>query len=495
MAVEILLPKLGLTMQEGTIEEWVAAPGTTVRSGDVLMRLATDKVDVEVEAEGEGLFHPAVPAGVTLPPGAVIGWLLAPGEPLPGGASDDGATGTSPSSGGDTAPAVPVAAASPAGPAAPVGAGGRLLISPNARRVARELRVDPALVRGSGPGGRIVSEDIEDFLAATPSGARPGVPSSAEAGVTSTPRGRTSSPLVRRYAESQGVDLAAVRGTGTGGRVRRADVDAALTTRADVDAAPAARAAGIDAGPAAGIDAGPARGSSAAAGDLIPFAGMRGVIAGRMHASLQQTAQLTLGYEAVMDAVVRVREQLKEELAGTGLHAPSLNDFVVRAAALALRQHPMLNATVEQDGIRLHREIHVGLAVAVPGGLMVPVIRDAADRTLPGLAAETRALSEAAREGRLSLEQIEGGTFAVTTLGAYGVDFFTPILNPGNVAILGVGRLRDGVAWEGEVPRRTRVLTLSLTFDHRAVDGAPAADYLRTVAGLLTAPVRLLAGY
>lgn len=464
MAVEILLPKLGLTMQEGTIEEWVAAPGAPVRHGDVLMRLATDKVDVEVEAEAEGVFHPAVPAGVTLPPGAVIGWLLAPGEPPPGS---------------NRTAAHPTASAADAA-GAPAD-GGRLLISPNARRVARELQVDPALVRGTGPGGRIVSEDIEDFLAAHIEEAREDVPgepalSSPSAGAVSPPAlngaGATSSPLVRRYAESRGVDLAAVRGSGTGGRIRRADIDAALAPGDDIGDPPHADADG-----------------------LVPFTGMRGVIARRMHASLQETAQLTLGYEVRMDAVVHVREQLKQELAGTDLPVPSLNDFVVRAAALALRAHPMLNATVGDDGVRPHTAIHVGLAVAVPGGLVVPVIRDAADRSLTGLAAETRALAQAARDGKLTLDRLEGGTFSVTTLGAYGVDFFTPILNPGNVAILGVGRLRDGVEWEGEVPRRTRVLTLSLTFDHRAVDGAPAAEYVKTVSGLLAAPLRLLAGY
>jgi pyruvate/2-oxoglutarate dehydrogenase complex dihydrolipoamide acyltransferase (E2) component len=431
VAVEVVLPKLGLTMQEGTIEEWLVPTGEAVAVGDPILRLATDKVDVEVEAEAEGHLHPLVDAGATLAPGARIAWLLAAGEALPAGDS----------------PATAAPATAPA-------AGERLLASPNARRVGRANGVDLAAVRGTGPGGRIVSEDVEEFLTAAATVPAP-VPAPA------------GTPLVRRQARELGVDLDGVRGTGPGGRVTRADVDAAAVARPAAPAAPDAE---------------------------IPLTGMRGVIAARMHASLHEMAQLTHGYEVTLDAVVALREQLKAEWAPTGLRVPSLNDFVVVAAARALLEHPGLNASVEGDRIVLRREVHVGVAVAVPDGLLVPVVRDAAIRSLTDVAAQTRSLAAAAREGRLPLAALEGATFVVTSLGGYGVDFFTPIVNPGNVAILGVGRLRDGVRWEGDVPHRARVLTLSLTFDHRAVDGAPAAEYLRTVARLLTQPLHLLAG-
>ncbi|HEX6358753.1 dihydrolipoamide acetyltransferase family protein [Actinophytocola sp.] len=412
MATEILLPKLGLTMQEGTIEEWVATPGATIRPGDVLLRVGTDKVDVDVEAEAEGVFQPVVDAGVTLEPGTLIGWLLGDGEQIPG------ASGPEP----------------------------RRFVSPNARRVASTLGVDVAAVRGTGPNGRVVSEDVEEFAAAE----RPAGPPVDV---------NRAGPLVRRYAKEHGVDLADVTGTGPGGRVRRADVE-------QVAAAP---------------------------GTVLPLTGMRGTIAERMHASLREMAQLTHGYEVGMDAVVDLRERLKAEWAGTDLPVPSLNDFVVRAAALALTEHPLLNATIRDGAVHLLPDVHMGLAVAVPDGLLVPVIRDAATRSLTGLTAVTRELAGAARNGTLKLHQLEGATFVVTSLGSYGVDMFTPIVYPGNVAILGVGRLRDGVRWEGETPRRTRVLTLSLSFDHRGVDGAPAAEYLRSVDRLLQQPLRLLA--
>ncbi|MGW0499527.1 2-oxo acid dehydrogenase subunit E2 [Streptomyces sp. NPDC003007] len=477
MAVEVLLPKIGLTMQEGTIDEWLVPVGAAVAEGDALLRLATDKVDVDVEAEAGGLFHPVVPAGVTVPTGALICWLLAEGEqppdpagtPMPAG-SGAGAGASLPALNGtdaDAAPAVPSldgtdADAAPAVPSRN-GTADRLLSSPNARRVATAADVELTAVRGTGPGGRIVSEDVEEFLAALP----------GDLGTPVPPDGTSSSPLVRKLAKERGIDLSGVNGTGPGGRIRRSDLDA-VTAAPPQNVAPAHR----DTAPRPG--------------DVLPLTGMRGTIARRMHASLQEMAQLTHGYEVRMDAVVSLRDRLKEEWADSDLPVPSVNDFLMKAAALALREHPLLNATVREDGVHLLDGIHLGFAVAVPGGLMVPVIEDAVQLPLSEMARRSRALAQAAREGRISPAQLEGATFTVTSLGGYGVDFFTPVINPGNVAILGVGRLRDGVEWSDDRPLRTRVLTLSLTFDHRAVDGAPAAEYLRSVGELLRRPLRLL---
>ncbi|MFC8194016.1 dihydrolipoamide acetyltransferase family protein [Streptomyces sp. NPDC057298] len=474
VAVEVLLPKIGLTMQEGTIDEWLVSTGAAVAEGDALLRLATDKVDVDVEAEAGGLFHPVVPAGATVPAGALIGWLLAEGEqppdpggtPMPAGsgsssgvatdvpALDRGGAGT-----GALSALTGAGAALEAGAAAPSvnGTGDRLLSSPNARRVAAAADVDLTAVRGTGPGRRIVSEDVEEWLAALPGDH-----------LAPHPAGDTPySPLVRKLAKERGIDLSEVNGTGPGGRIRRSDLDAPAPAPVRRDVAPQP-------------------------GDVLPLTGMRGTIARRMHASLQEMAQLTHGYEVRMDAVVSLRDRLKEEWADSELPVPSVNDFLLKAAALALREHPLLNATVLEDGVHLLDGIHLGFAVAVRGGLMVPVIEDAVALPLPEIARRTRALAQAAREGRISPAQLEGATFTVTSLGGYGVDFFTPVINPGNVAILGVGRLRDGVEWVDDRPLRTRVLTLSLTFDHRAVDGAPAAEYLRTVGELLSKPLRLL---
>ena len=447
MAVEVLIPKLGLTMEYGLIEEWLVAPGTPVKPGDPLLRLATDKVDVEVEAEGSGLFHPAVKPGAELPPGTLIGWLLEAGEEPPG------AVGEAPPGAASGAPAGTPAA----GPArAPTG---RLFSSPNARRVARERGIDITQLNGTGPGGRIITADVLD--AAIPPQTTPAV------------RPRPTSPLVRRDATAAGVDLAAVTGTGPGGKVLRSDVADAVRP------APATQASTPQAStPQASTPQG-----------VIPLTGMRGVIATRMHASLQEMAQLTLSTEATMDAAVALRAQLKEQWQ----NAPTITDLVVRAAALSLREHPRLNASVHDHAIHVQPEINVGLAVALQEGLLVPVLKRADQLPLSAMAAETRRLAQAARTAKLTLPELEGGTFTVSTLGSFGIDFFTPVITPGQVAILGVGRLRDSVRWEESTPLKTQVLTLSITFDHRAVDGAPAAEYLRSVASRLTNPLTLLA--
>ncbi len=433
MAIEVLLPKLGLTMEEGTVDEWLVNDGDVISVGTPLLRLATDKIDVDVEAEAEGVIARAVPNGATLAPGSVLGWLLAPGE------------------------VAPVGATAPAPTSAPVALSDRQRVSPNARRVASELGIDVATLRGTGPGGRVVSEDVEE-----------------SARVQST---KVTSPLARRDAMQAGID------------VNELPTDTGYITRKDVREAISGQGAGVPA-PSSLATIPPGQESSS----IIPMKGMRGTIAARMVQSLTEMAQLTHGFEVCMDAVVELRGTLKEQYHDFGLQVPSLNDFVVRAAALALRKHPILNATITGREIHLLRRIHMGMAVAVPGGLMVPVIRDADTLSIFELARATRELAESCRTGSISLDALEGGSFAVTSLGTYGVDFFTPVINPGNVGILGVGRLRDSGRWDEERFVKTQVLTLSLTFDHRAVDGAPAAEFLQTIAELLARPLVLLPG-
>jgi len=470
MAIAVTLPKLGLTMEEGTVEEWLVEDGQYITVGMPLLRLATDKIDVDVEAEGEGLMMRVVASGATLAPGSVLGYLLAEGEAAPGGA------GAVP-----VAPATPVADASGApvdsAPAAPVVAatvheGGRVFVSPNARRVAADLGIDPTTVRGSGPDGRVVSEDIEAAAASRPAGAP-----------------RVTSPLARRDAAQAGLDVSSLGTT----QVTRQDVRAAIDQQGQ-PLAPTATAAPSSSSIATTHNASEPLLAGQESASIIPLKGMRGTIAARMLQSLTEMAQLTHGFEVTMDAVVELRATLKEQYRDLGLPVPSLNDFVVRAASLALRRHPILNSTIVDKEIHVLSRIHMGLAVAVPGGLMVPVIRDADRLSLFDLARVTKELADACRTGSIGLDALEGGTFAVTSLGTYGVDFFTPVINPGNVGILGVGRLRDSGKWEGDQFVKTQVLTLSLTFDHRVVDGAPAAEFLQTMNELLARPLVLLPG-
>jgi pyruvate/2-oxoglutarate dehydrogenase complex dihydrolipoamide acyltransferase (E2) component len=270
------------------------------------------------------------------------------------------------------------------------------------------------------------------------------------------------------------VDLTGITGTGPAGRINIDDVVAAagrVTTAPETDEKPGQHQPG----------------------DRIPLKGIRGIIAERMHASLHEMAQLTLVREASVDALVELRNRLKADWGPAGLAVPGITDLVIKAAALALQRHPLLNATVADGEIHLLEEIHVGMAVALDDGLIVPVVRHADLLPIADLASETVRLAEAARGGRLQFAELEGHTFSVTALGSQGIDAFTPVINAPDVAILGVGRIRDTVTWDDDQPRRARALTLSLTIDHRAVDGAPGAAFLQEVAGNLASPMRLLA--
>jgi pyruvate dehydrogenase E2 component (dihydrolipoamide acetyltransferase) len=433
MAVEFQMPKLGLTMEEGTILDWLVTDGAEVEQGTAVLTIETDKVASDVEASRSGVLHITANAGDTFACGARIGWFLEPGEAPP--VDDEQPTGRAPVS---HAPAIGPAAAPPRRGAGNDGA--RLFASPNARRVAVGRGVDLSRLVGSGPGGRIVSEDV---LAARAEGVNSAATFAA-----------------RRTAARLGVDLRDVRAGGRDPRIDRADVERHVREQMAL------------ARPTAPPPEGPLLQTPSS---NIALVGMRGTIAARMHASLQEMAQLTLTMDVAMDAVIRHRS-------GADARARAgYTDYVLAAVARALADHPVVNSQIAGGQVALLPEINVGLAVALDGGLVVPVVRQADTLSLEALSAETTRLASAARAGELSRAEIEGGTFSVTALGMYGVDAFTPVINPPNTAILGVGRLRDGVRWDDDVPVRTTLLTLSLTWDHRAFDGAPAAEFTADV--------------
>jgi len=288
-----------------------------------------------------------------------------------------------------------------------------------------------------------------------------------------------ASPAARRLARELGIEIATLTGTGPGGRIVESDIRAAAGRNAAPRSAPT---------PAATAPAPP---SPARASKSIPIKGIRKTIATRMHQSLQSTAQLTMDMDAVMDDAVRLREQLTAEWAAERVK-PTYTDLVVRAVAKALGAHPAMNSRYAETEIQLLDEIHIGVAVAVDAGLVVPVVRDAANKSLKALAIESAELAARAREGLLSLDEMAGGTFTVSALGMYGVDAFTPILNSPQTGILGVNRIRDEVAWQSDRAVPQKRMRLSLTWDHRVLDGAPAALFLAAVRDLLEAPYRLL---
>lgn len=441
MPSEIYLVKAGMTMTEGIVAAWYIADGSEVKNGDMLYSMETEKITMDVDAEADGTVKHLVDEGVVCDPGQVVGYIYADGEEIP-----------------DTLP-VPVALApdvAVASPDSPIqtettaGAAPRILASPIAKRLARELNVDLADVAGTGPRGRITETDVQN----------------ASQALSSAGEGKTAaSPAIRRRARELNVDLDQVTGTGPRGRVTVADVEAAGTTADQLASATTVSK---------------------------PLSNMRKTIAKRMFDSLQSTAQLTMDMEVCMDEAVTLREQLVTEWESRGIR-PTYTDLVIRAVAIALQANPLMNSELRATEIALLQEIHVGMAVALDEGLVVPVIRNANSLGLMDLSVEASRLADAAKDGTLGMDDMTGGTFTVSAMGMLGVDSFTPILNQPQVGILGVNRLYDGVGWDGDTPVRRKMMRLSLTWDHRALDGAPAARFLKNVCDLLEAPNLLIA--
>ena len=490
MAIEFAMPKLGLTMESGTILRWLVPDGAEVSAGQAVLLAETDKVETEIEASGSGVLAQTGEIGVEYPCGVRIGWFLEAGEEPPAPAD------AAPAAAQVQAAAVPASQpSSQPVPTAPVRAPGeRILASPAAKRLARELGVEIAAVAGSGPKGRITERDVRaasEAPVAPPAAEPAGITGStaAEPGVSMQP---PATLAARQLADLLGADLRAVQASAADGRISRADVAAhvrkllAGLSSASVSPEPSLQAA--EAASAAMVET-LAPLLSQTPTEQIPLRGMRGVIAERMSASLRSMAQLTLTMDVDMSAVVAERAALVEAARGDDVGdrdeaadaaaavVPGYTDFVIAAAAAALGEHPRVNSQVTDDAVALLPDIHVGLAVALDDGLLVPVVRHADHLSLGEIAAETTRLATGARDGSLGYDDYQGATFAVTALGMFGVDAFTPVINPPNTAILGVGRIRNETDWSARAPAARPTLTLSLTWDHRAFDGAPAARF------------------
>ena len=477
MSTEFIMPKLGLTMEEGTILEWLVEDGTEITQGMAVLRIETDKVESDVESPGAGRFHRVGNQGDTYPCGALIGYLLADGEAPPVAQVSAPAAAATPAASAPVASSAPVTSTV----AAPRREG-RLFASPNARRVAKELGIDIETVVGSGPEGRITSEDVEEAHRNPSARRATGAPAIAVAPIMSSNGNVLATAAARQLAELLGVDLSLVPYDATDGRVTKDGVAAFVRVQL---------ASGLTANkqsPSTEKTAVVLAPASQTPTSIKKMSGMRGTIAKRMQSSLQDMAQLTLHMDADLDAIVEDRESRKS----SSHSLPGFTDYVIAAAARALKLHPIVNSQVTAEGIALLPEIHVSMAVALPEGLIVPVIKNTTSLDLASLASETKRLSGAAREGKLGLGELEGGTFSVSTLGMFGVDGFTPVINPPNTAILGVGRLRDDVvvSKKGKVSTVKR-MTLSLTWDHRVFDGAPAAEFCKSIVDLLADPSAL----
>ena len=451
MVHEVFLPKLGQTMEEGTIIEWLKKEGDPVKRGDLLFTFESDKAALEVEATARGFLRKIlVPVGETVPVLTAVALITRTADEEIEGYEVEGSKVQVEAQ--DLA--LEPAALQPAilEPETLHPATGRIFASPRARKVAREKEVNLALVAGTGPNGRIVERDVLAYLTLRPK-------------VT---------PMALKAADAFDVDIATVSGTGVSGRVMKADVAAAAQAAAVWPPQPPAPPVGVP------------------AVESVPLAGLRRIIAERMAASVHTAARVTLVTEADATAFVEARERLKATVADEWGFAPGYNDLLGIIVARALREFPYMNASLTETGIVQHEQINVGVALDTEKGLLVPVLRDVASRRLLDLAADLAALTSRTLEGKATPDDLSGGTFTVTNLGAFGVEAFTPIINPPECAILGTGRIttkpvvRDGQITVGQTA------VLSLTFDHRIVDGAPAARFLQRIGELVETPALLL---
>ena len=313
-------------------------------------------------------------------------------------------------------------------------------------------------VTPSGPGGRILEGDVQRYIDLR--GPAP----------TETARLKAS-PLARRLAKEHGVDLSLIAGSGPDGRIVRDDVLQAASTAPEI---PTVETPALQ-----------------QAAEVIAMDGIRGIIAERMTLSLQTNASVTLHTEVDATAFVELRGMLNDKLQAREVSI-TYTDLLIKVVANALREHPRLNATLTDAGIHLLQEINIGVAVALEDGLVVPVVRNADKERLSEISGQVKDFAERARNNQLSPGELQGGTFTITNLGNFGIDAFTPIINPPESAILGVGRiLKKPVVHNDEIVIRS-MLTLSLTFDHRVVDGAPAAQFLQTISDYIQDPYLLL---
>ena len=482
MAQEIVMPKLGNTVESVVILEWRKNIGESIAVGEVLCEVETDKATLDVEAEIAGTllarYYEADDEVAVLVPFAVIGEA---GEDVSSFAAPEASSSEASSvsdQGAPTDTGAPAAVPAAQTAASSAGAGGALSdqaalrsggvssagnsaapgISPRARHLAASSGLNGLPAAGSGPGGRIIEPDIRTAL----EGRMPLTPAALAAG--------GPAPAV---------------GTGIGGRVTAADAAGYAGLPAGAGEAPAAsRAPSM---PAVSVFSrveefpGPV--------ESILVKGVRKVIAKSMYASLHETAQLTLNSSANAAALLSWRAGFKNSPEDMGLSKISINDLVMYAVAKLLPLHPGLNAHFLGSEIKRFRHVHLGCAVDTPKGLMVPVIRYADTLSLSQLSAETRRLAAACRDGKALPDELAGGTFTVTNLGAFGIESFTPVLNAPEAAILGVGNITNAAVEkpDGSLGIEKR-LGLSLTIDHQAVDGAPGARFLKDLSDMIAHP-------
>ena len=444
MAQKVIMPKQGLQMTEGTITKWIVAEGGACKADEPLFEMETDKLTITISAEVDGTLLKIVHGeGDTVPITEIIAVIGNPGEDISAilaeAAKESGA------------PAAPAAEAAPA--AAPVeeaaaaptetvvrAEGERVFITPRAKELAIEKGIDYTTVKGSGEDGLIIERDIQNFKADS---------------VKVT-------PLAAKDAAKAGVDLKTVTGTGVGGKVTRADIAAAIANGTLATVAPCED-------------------------EVVPLTGMRKAIANNMMNSLSTTAQASIRVSVDMTNAMELRATYKK-----ADKKVSFNDILTKALCIALQEHPVMNASMDDKNITYHHYCNIGIAVAVDNGLIVPNIKHAELLRLEEIAQVSGELIAKARDGKLRPDEYKGGTFTITSLGSFGVDDFVAVINPPESGILAVGSIvKTPVVVDDEIVIRP-IMKLSLTYDHRIIDGGPAANFLNRVKTLIEHPCLML---
>ncbi len=451
MAQAVIFPKLGQTMEEGAIVQWLKQEGDPVVKGDILFEIETDKANLEVESFFEGvLLKIYVREGVTVPVNTVVGYIGAPGEKVPDQAPKPEAPAPAPKPVASPSPtpaaarvpvAEPAAAPAPVPARAPVPAppshpapqpakvpvpAARLVISPRAKTLAQSACINPARITGTGPNGRIVEKDVRAYLAASGYDAL------------------RITPAAKRLAAEKSIDILTVRGSGDSGRIMVEDIERAIRRKP------------------------------------VALSRMRQVIARRLVESKQTIPHFYVTVKADITDLMVFRSDLKAR----GLNY-SVNDFVLEAVVLSLEEIPIVNSVTDGQTVSWRGDVDIGMAVSVDNGLVVPVIRAAQTLTFSELSAQAKALAEKARAGRLTPDEMTGSSFSVSNMGMLNVDQFTAIINPGEAGILAVssGRQEPAVV-NGEVRIRSR-MAITLSVDHRIVDGAVGAQFANAVRSKL----------
>jgi len=432
MPIQILMPALSPTMTEGTLSKWLKAEGDAVESGDLLCEIETDKATMEVEAVDEGVIGKILVAEGTegVPVNQAIAVLLEEGE-----------------SAGDIGD---VSAPAPATPSAPVA---DAPTAPAAAPVATPVAAAPAPA-----GGRIFA-----------------------------------SPLARRLAEQNGLDISQIQGTAPHGRIVKRDIEAAMAggiAKAAPAAAPAPSQASASAPAAAPVTLDDPVFTMMPEFEATPHTGMRKAIAKRLTESARDIPHFNVSMDVELDKLLDLRKELNGRDGAN--YKISVNDFVIKAVALALTRNPECNAAYTADAILRFKRVDISIAVAIEGGLITPIIKDAASKGLAVISSEAKELAAKARDGKLQPEEYQGGTFTISNLGMFGVKSFNSIINPPQGGILSVGAgTPSAVVKDGALGMAT-VMSLTLAVDHRCIDGAPAAAFMKEFKTIIEDPIQLM---